>query len=65
MLDPFLMTICGDKAAQFNMRASAIYNWAEKHATSWEDIVCADRDILIAVLNDCTLKEAKAMLTNN
>ena len=65
MLDPFLMTICGDKAAQLCMRTSAIYNWACKHNISWNDIVCADDDILIAVLNDCTLKEAKTMLANS
>ena len=65
MLDPFLMTICGDKAAKTGMRASAIYNWAQKHSVSWNEIVCADNDILIAVLNDCTIKVAKAMLANN
>lgn len=62
--DCFLMTICGDKAAQTGMRTSAIYNWAVKHCIDWNEVVCADEnDLLIGVLNDINLESAHDMLS--
>ncbi len=63
MLDTYLMTICGDRAATMAMRMSALYNWAKEHSVQWTDIVRADNDdLLIAVLNGVSLKEARDML---
>jgi len=65
MLDVYLMTICGDKAATMGMRCSAIYNWARHHSVAWNVIVTAQQDVLlIAVLNDITLDAAKTLLEN-
>jgi len=65
MLDCYLMTICGDKAASMAMRASAIYNWARKHSVLWNQVVCADENtLLIAVLNDVTMEKADLMLNS-
>ncbi len=65
MIDCFLMTVCGGKAANQALRPSAIYNWAVRHSVWWNVIVVADDDdILIAVLNDVSLEEAHNMLAN-
>ncbi len=63
MLDPYMMTICGDKAAKQGLRASAVYNWAKTHNVSWSDVVRADDDdLFIAVLNGINLQAAHKML---
>ena len=65
MLDPYMMTICGDKAAIHGLRTSAVYNWAKAHSVDWNDIVCADDDdLFIAVLNGIRLQDAHKMLAD-
>lgn len=65
MWDCYLMTICGDKAGKTGIRTSAIYNWARRYNVQWNEIVTADKDdLLIAILNDIKLAEAKKMLAS-
>ncbi len=65
MLDVYLMTICGDKAATIGMRMSTIYNWARANSVPWNTIVCANcDDLLIAVLNGVGLEKAHKMLAD-